>query len=136
MQPPQLIVLVSPSSCAPAIRCIALWLTHIQTCSYDFGVVKANNGETTPVKCNAAISAPSGRLPDVVEGQCDQSSRTFFITRLFNESLYFTVTQPVSVASNQTGYHTIEPDQIKLDQGYHVEYYAGPTDFPMFTPPL
>jgi len=103
---------------------------HSVMCYYSFGVIQADNGETTPVKCSASLVG-GGHLPPVTDGQCENSSRTFDVARGDDGSLELTITQPVTPSSNQSGEYTIPADQIVLEVtgATQQERYVGPTSF-------
>lgn len=87
--------------------------------------------ETTPVTCKAMVTANNdGTLPDVTDGTCENSSRTWTVTR-GDAGLVFAVSQQVSAASSQTGTYTIpSSDLVKSDApNAAVESYTGPTSF-------
>lgn len=87
--------------------------------------------ETTPVNCTAMVPGyVGGNLPDVKEGTCAQSSRTFSVTR-GTDGLTFTVSQPVTPSSNQTGTRLIPSDELVItnDPNAVVENYVGPREF-------
>lgn len=87
--------------------------------------------ETTPVQCSDMLNASgTSNLPDVTDGTCTDSSRTWTITRS-DAGLVFTVTQPVTPSSNQSGTYTIPADQLAVatEPNAEVESYTGPTSF-------
>lgn len=87
--------------------------------------------ETTGVNCTALVSANTdGTLPDVEEGTCSQSSRTFSVVK-GDDGLQFTVSQPVTPSSNQTGTHLIPSDELVISNQPNavVQSYTGPTSF-------
>jgi hypothetical protein len=98
---------------------------------YDFGVLQPGTMETTPVTCKALVSAnTNGTLPDVTDGTCEESSRTWTIIR-GNDGLTFTVSQPVTPSSNQTGSYLIPNSDLVMSNQPNavVQSYDGPTSF-------
>jgi hypothetical protein len=71
-----------------------------------------------------------GTLPDVKEGLCDESSRTFDVVRTM-DGLGFTVSQPSTPATNLTGFHLIPNDQLVISNEPNavVQSYKGPEEF-------
>ena len=60
--------------------------------------------QTEPQKCTAMATAVNvNQLPEIAEGTCAETSRTFSITRAEDGSLTLTVSQPVTPESDQTG---------------------------------
>ncbi|KAI0159301.1 hypothetical protein BJ166DRAFT_593493 [Pestalotiopsis sp. NC0098] len=109
----------------------AACIAHSTQCSYSFGVLQPGTMETTPVTCKAMVTANNdGTLPDVTDGTCENSSRTWTVTR-GDAGLVFAVSQQVSAASSQTGTYTIpSSDLVKSDApNAAVESYTGPTSF-------
>ncbi|KAI4593910.1 hypothetical protein KJ359_008954 [Pestalotiopsis sp. 9143b] len=106
-------------------------IPHSSQCSYSFGVLQPGTMETTPVQCSDMLAASgTSNLPDVTDGTCTDSSRTWTITRS-DAGLVFTVTQPVTPSSNQSGTYTIPADQLAVatQPNAEVESYTGPTSF-------
>lgn len=100
--------------------------------SYEFGVIQAGNGETTPVQCRAQVSGSDGTLPEITDGQgtCEQSSRTFTVAKA-DGGLTLTVSQPVTPSSNQTGSHTIPASELEIEQtgASSQQKYTGAKEF-------
>lgn len=87
--------------------------------------------QTTPIPCKAMVSGNiDGTLPDVMYGECEQSSRTFNVVR-DADGLGFLVQAPVSPRSNTTGvYHIPNSDLVMSDRpNAVVQSYAGPKNF-------
>jgi hypothetical protein len=104
---------------------------NILAFSYEFDVIRPGTMETQPVHCTAMVSANTdGTLPDVKEGPCDESSRTFDVVRTV-DGLEFTVSQPSTPATNLTGFHLIPNDQLVISNEPNavVQSYKGPEDF-------
>ncbi|KAF3024196.1 hypothetical protein G7054_g2717 [Neopestalotiopsis clavispora] len=109
----------------------AACIAHSTQCSYSFGVIQPGTMETTPVTCSAMLTANNdGTLPDVTDGTCENSSRTWTVTR-GDAGLVFTVSQQVTPSSAQSGTYTIpSTDLTKSDApNASVESYTGPTAF-------
>ncbi|KAI4859201.1 hypothetical protein F4820DRAFT_440551 [Hypoxylon rubiginosum] len=106
-------------------------IPHSTQCLYSFAVIQPGTMETTPVNCTALVPANTdGTLPDVQEGTCGESSRTFSVAR-GTEGLTFVVSQPVTPSSNQSGTHLIPGDELVIANNPNavVESYTGPTSF-------
>ncbi|KAJ3550203.1 hypothetical protein NM208_g104 [Fusarium decemcellulare] len=106
-------------------------IPHSTQCSYAFGVLQPGTMEKTPVQCEALVSANTdGTLPNVKEGKCKESSRTFDVVRS-KKGLTLTVSQPITPASNQTGKHLIPNKQLVISNKPNavVQSYKGPKKF-------
>ncbi|KAI1383088.1 hypersensitive response-inducing protein [Hypoxylon trugodes] len=106
-------------------------IPHSTQCLYSFSVIQPGTIETTPVNCTALVPGNlDGTLPDVQEGTCSLSSRTFSVTR-GDLGLTFEVSQPVTPSSNQTGTHLIPKDELAISDKPNavVESYTGPSSF-------
>ncbi|OHE90499.1 hypersensitive response-inducing protein [Colletotrichum orchidophilum] len=109
---------------------------HSTQCSYGFTVIQPGTMETTGVNCTALVTGnPSGLLPDVTDGTCGFSSRTFDIVRGV-EGLTLTVSQPVSPTSNQTGSHLLSNCEFEISNQPNavVQHYTGSPSFDLITP--
>ncbi|KAG6357394.1 hypothetical protein INS49_013271 [Diaporthe citri] len=89
-------------------------IPHSAQCVYEFGIIQAGNGETIPVKCRAQVVS-DGSLPEITDGTCEESSRTFTVAKA-DGGLVLTVTQPVTPSSNQSGKHTIPASELEVEQ--------------------
>jgi hypothetical protein len=101
------------------------------TVSYSFGVIQPGTMEKTPVQCSIMLGATNGgNLPNVKDGECKESSRTFNVVRS-RRGLTLTVSQPVTPSSNQTGEHFIPNKQIvtSKEPNAMVQTYKGPKNF-------
>ncbi|KAL0944862.1 uncharacterized protein CTRU02_202749 [Colletotrichum truncatum] len=106
-------------------------IPHSTQCLYFFNVIQPGTMETTGVNCSSLVPANlDGTLPDVTEGTCKESSRTFNVARSA-EGLTLTVSQPVTPSSNQTGSHLLPIDQfvISNEPNAVVQSYTGPSEF-------
>ncbi|OLN96417.1 hypothetical protein CCHL11_00681 [Colletotrichum chlorophyti] len=106
-------------------------IPHSTQCLYTFNVIQPGTMETTGVQCTALVPANTdGTLPDVKEGACALSSRTFDVVR-GDLGLTLTVSQPVTPSSNQTGSHLLPKDQFVIynQPNAIVESYTGPSEF-------
>ncbi|XXH00731.1 hypothetical protein Hte_007081 [Hypoxylon texense] len=111
-------------------------IPHSTQCLYSFAVIQPGTMETTPVNCTALVPANTdGTLPDVEEGACSQSSRTFSVAR-GADGLTFAVSQPVTPSSNQTGTHLLPNDELAIANNPNavVESYTGPASFDLTYP--
>ena len=105
-------------------------IPHSSQCSYSFGVLQPGTMETTPVKCSAMVGS-DGTLPEIQDGTCEESSRTFTVTKEADGGLTLTVSQPVTPSSDQTGSHTIGADELVTadEPNAQVQSYNGPAEF-------
>ncbi|KAL1854042.1 hypothetical protein Daus18300_011540 [Diaporthe australafricana] len=107
-------------------------IPHSAMCSYNFGIIQAGNGETTPVQCKALVQGTDGSLPEVTDGQgtCEESSRTFTVAKT-DAGLVLTVSQPVTPSSNQTGSHTVVASELEFQQtgASSQQSYTGAKEF-------
>ncbi|KAI0152175.1 hypersensitive response-inducing protein [Hypoxylon sp. NC0597] len=105
-------------------------IPHSTQCLYSFNVIQPGTMETTGVNCSALVPSNGGLLPDVKEGTCKESSRTFSVVRS-DAGLTLTVSQPVTPSSNQTGSHLLPKDQLAISDkpNAYVESYNGPRSF-------
>lgn len=87
--------------------------------------------ETTPVNCTALVPANTdGTLPDVKDGTCKSSSRTWTVAR-GADGLTFSVSQRVTPSSVQTGSHLIPNDELAIANNPNavVQTYKGADSF-------
>ncbi|CEI68114.1 hypothetical protein FVEN_g7618 [Fusarium venenatum] len=107
-------------------------IPHSSQCRYAFHVIQPGTMETweNPVHCVALVQSNDGLLPNVKGAGCDESSRTFDITR-GKKGLTFTVSQPVTPSSNQTGKHFIPNKELWVSKkpNAEVQAYKGPEEF-------
>ncbi|KAI1498289.1 hypersensitive response-inducing protein [Biscogniauxia marginata] len=106
-------------------------IRHSTQCLYTFGVLQKGTMETTPVTCKAMVPASSdGTLPNVTDGKCENSSRTFTVIR-GTDGLTLKVTQPVTPSSDQSGTHLIPNSELAIsdEPNAKVQSYTGPTSF-------
>ncbi|KAI1653545.1 hypersensitive response-inducing protein [Daldinia decipiens] len=106
-------------------------VSHSTQCVYSFTVIQPGTMEKTGVKCSASATAgTNGELPEVKNASCEQSSRTFSVTKSAS-GLTLTVTQPVTPVSNQSGSHLIPNAQLKTtnEPNAVVQSYTGPASF-------
>ncbi|KAL1861417.1 hypothetical protein Daus18300_008948 [Diaporthe australafricana] len=96
----------------------AACIPHSSQCSYSFGVIKIGNGETTPVQCSAMLTS-NGELPEVTDGTCTDSSRTWTITKFSTNhasGLELAVTEPVTPSSSLTGRYDLFSGSFEMQQ--------------------
>lgn len=81
-------------------------------------------------KCTAHIQSANYLLPDVYNGKCEGSSRTFDIHHT-KEGLVFTVKQQVTPKSFTTGRRTIPNKELKqaTTPNAEIQSYKGPKQF-------
>ncbi|RAL61042.1 hypothetical protein DID88_010138 [Monilinia fructigena] len=108
-------------------------IPHSTQCLYSFTVIQPGTMETTGVNCSAlAPAGPNGKLPDLAkwQGKCGISSRTFWLTHK-HKGVEFTVSQPVTPSSNQTGSYLLPKSEFTTSQTTigPVESYSGPSSF-------
>ena len=87
--------------------------------------------QTEPQTCTAMVTADNGNeLPEVIDGKCEDTSRTFNIFKGEGVLTVF-VTQPVTPNSDQSGKHIIQASELEMqgeNTGVH-QVYVGPTEF-------
>ncbi|KAI2471048.1 hypersensitive response-inducing protein [Annulohypoxylon bovei var. microspora] len=106
-------------------------IAHSTQCLYTFGVLQPGTMETTPVTCKAMVAANTdGTLPEVKAGTCENSSRTFTVTK-GADGLTLTVAQPLTPSSNQSGSHLLATSDLKMSNApnANVQSYTGATGF-------
>ncbi|KAM5347299.1 hypothetical protein ACJ41O_010304 [Fusarium nematophilum] len=106
-------------------------IPHSTQCRYAFHVIQPGTMEKTPVHCAALVTANTdGTLPNVKGAKCDESSRTFDIVRS-KKGLTFTVSQPITPSSDQSGKHFIPNKQLWISKkpNAEVQIYKGPKKF-------
>ncbi|RYO84420.1 hypothetical protein DL766_007902 [Monosporascus sp. MC13-8B] len=106
-------------------------IPHSTQCSYTFGVLQPGTMEQTPVQCKAMAAADGqGNLPEILDGTCEESSRTFSVTKSA-EGLTLVVSQPVSPTSNQSGQHFIPNSELVTSNEPNavVQSYQGSPNF-------
>lgn len=69
----------------------------------------------------------SGTLPAVTDGTCTDSARTWTVAKAADGSLTLTVSQPVSVASDESGSYAIPASDIASTGSQ--QSYTGPASF-------
>jgi hypothetical protein len=86
--------------------------------------------QTEPQKCRAQVTGSDGTLPAITEGTCEQTSRTWTVTKA-DGGLVLEVSQQVTPSSNQTGKHTIPATELEMEQtGASIQQkYTGAKDF-------
>ncbi|KAI0889117.1 uncharacterized protein GGS22DRAFT_67540 [Annulohypoxylon maeteangense] len=106
-------------------------IRHSTQCSYNFNVIQPGTMETTGVACSAMLAANTdGTLPDVKDGTCKDSARTFSVTK-GADGLTLTVTQPVTPSSDQSGSHLLANADLKMSNEPNavVQTYTGISGF-------
>ncbi|KAI1735447.1 hypothetical protein F4680DRAFT_304907 [Xylaria scruposa] len=106
-------------------------IAHSTQCLYNFNLVQPGTGQTTPQVCKALVPANTdGSLPNVVDAACEETSRTFSVTKV-DGGLTLTVSQPVTPSSNQSGSHLIANSELEFQDSpnVHIQQYKGPTSF-------
>lgn len=117
---------------------VAQCVSHSTQCIYSFNVIRSGNGETSGAPCRATATAETGNLlPEIEGGLCEQTSRTFNVTRN-EQGLEIAVSAPISPISNSVGVHQILDSELEVvtpenpNGAYQV--YTGPQEFKLFTP--
>ena len=107
----------------------AACIPHSSQCLYSFGVLQPGTMEQTPVQCKAMVTS-DGSLPEIQDGTCEESSRTFTVTKSA-EGLTLVVSQPVTPSSNQTGQHLIPNSELVTsdEPNARVQSYQGSPNF-------
>ncbi|GKU07928.1 22kda glycoprotein [Fusarium langsethiae] len=107
-------------------------IPHSTFCSYSFKVIQPNSMETwkNAVECNARAQSGDYTLPDIKDGKCKDSSRTFSVTR-GEKGLTFTISQPISPKSDTVGEHLIPKSELiqATTPNAEVQSYNGPKSF-------
>ncbi|GKU09114.1 unnamed protein product [Fusarium langsethiae] len=95
-------------------------------------VIQPNSMETwkNAVECNARAQSGDYTLPDIKDGKCKDSSRTFSVTR-GEKGLTFTISQPISPKSDTVGEHLIPKSELiqATTPNAEVQSYNGPKSF-------
>lgn len=101
--------------------------THLP--SYEFGLLQPGTMQTEPQKCRAQVVS-DGSLPEITDGTCEQTSRTWTVTKA-DGGLVLEVSQQVTPSSNQTGKHTIPASELEMEQtgASTQQKYTGPAAF-------
>lgn len=104
-------------------------LTHTSS-SYEFGLLQPGTMQTEPQKCRAQVTGTDGTLPEITDGTCEQTSRTWTVAKA-DGGLVLEVSQQVTPSSNQTGKHTIPASELVIEQtgASSQQKYTGPQDF-------
>ncbi|KAJ1323544.1 hypothetical protein MN608_10788 [Microdochium nivale] len=122
---------------------VAQCVSHSTQCIYSFNVIRSGTGETGGetggYPCRATGAAEIGNLlPEIKKGLCEQTSRTFSVTRN-EQGLEVAVSAPISPISNSVGVHQILASELEIvtpaenpNGAYQV--YRGPQGFKLFTP--
>ncbi|KAF7892343.1 uncharacterized protein EAF01_010423 [Botrytis porri] len=111
----------------------AACVPHSSQCLYSLTVIQPGSMEKVGVKCTALVTGnANGTLPNIPQwgGSCGDSSRTFWATRE-DAGLNFFVSQPVSVASNQTAIHLLPNSDFTMVPTTigDIQSYTGPSSF-------
>ncbi|RYP08986.1 hypothetical protein DL764_001554 [Monosporascus ibericus] len=107
----------------------AACIPHSSQCLYSFGVLQPGTMEQTPVHCEAMVTS-DGSLPEIQDGTCGESSRTFTVTKSA-EGLTLVVSQPITPSSDQTGQHLIPNGELVTsdEPNARVQSYQGSPNF-------
>ncbi|KAL4722255.1 hypothetical protein ACLX1H_011036 [Fusarium chlamydosporum] len=107
-------------------------IPHSTFCDYSFKVIKPNSMDTwkNAVECKARAQSSNYLLPDIKDGKCKDSSRTFDITRT-KKGLTFEISSPISPISNTTGRHFIPNKELtqSKEPNAEIQSYKGPKAF-------
>ncbi|KAG8162979.1 hypothetical protein KVR01_007457 [Diaporthe batatas] len=111
----------------------AACVAHGSECIYEFGLFQSGGYQTEPQHCRAQVQTTDGTLPEVLDGTCEATSRTWTVTKA-DGGLVLEVTQQVTPASNTTGKHAIPASELELVQAGASGYqqYTGPKEFGLF----
>jgi hypothetical protein len=89
--------------------------------------------ETAPgVHCSAMlVSDGLGTLPPVTDGTCEQSSRTWTVTKGEDGALTLALSQQVTPISYTVGDHVLAADEIVFEQtgASRQQVYTGANEF-------
>lgn len=114
----------------PAIsHCQISALTHIPH-SYEFGLLQPGTMQTEPQHCRAQVTGSDGTLPEITDGTCEQTSRTWTVTKA-DGGLVLEVSQQVTPSSFTTAKHTIPASELEIQQtgASSQQVYTGPAAF-------
>lgn len=92
--------------------------THLAFYSISFGVIKTGAGETTPVQCSAMLTS-NGAIPEVTDGTCENSSRTWTFTKFSTNhasGFELAVSQQVTPSSSETGRYDLFDSAFEYQQ--------------------
>lgn len=107
---------------------------HLTTRSYSFDVYAPGTMETAPgAHCSAdVLGNPDGTLPEVRDGKCENSGRTWDMLR-FGSGIVFAVSSAVSPHSNTTGAYLLANSNLVMQDEVTsiVQKYAATPDFDM-----
>ncbi|KAH7192891.1 uncharacterized protein B0J16DRAFT_333884 [Fusarium flagelliforme] len=107
-------------------------IPHSTFCDYSFKVIQPNSMDTwkNAPKCTAHIQSANYMLPDVYNGKCEGSSRTFDIHHT-KKGLVFTVKQQITPNSFTTGRRTIPNKELTqaTTPNAEIQSYKGPKQF-------
>jgi hypothetical protein len=88
--------------------------------------------QTEPQHCRAqVVGTPDGTLPEITDGTCEETDRTWTVIKTADGGLVLEVSQQVSPISFQTANHTIPPSELLMEQtgATRQQRYTGPTEF-------
>ncbi|CAJ2503567.1 Uu.00g109610.m01.CDS01 [Anthostomella pinea] len=108
-------------------------VAHSTQCLYYFNVTQPGSpgAPDVPVTCKALVTANNdGTLPDVDDGTCLESARTW--TALHADAgITLALSQQVSPASYETGSHLLASNEFTIsnETNAKVQSYTGPTAF-------
>ncbi|KAJ4122952.1 hypothetical protein NW768_009943 [Fusarium equiseti] len=107
-------------------------IPHSTFCDYSFKVIQPNSMETwkNAPKCTAHVQSTNYLLPDVYNGKCEGSSRTFDISHT-KKGLVFTVKQQITPNSFTIGRRTIPNKELTqaTTPNAEIQSYKGPKQF-------
>ncbi|KAK8108387.1 hypothetical protein PG984_014188 [Apiospora sp. TS-2023a] len=107
---------------------------HSVMCHYSFDVYVPGTMETAPgAHCSAdVLGNPDGTLPEVRDGKCENSGRTWDMLR-FGSGIVFTVSSAVSPHSNTTGAYLLANSNLAMQDEVTsiVQKYVATPDFDM-----
>ncbi|KAK8021983.1 hypothetical protein PG993_012750 [Apiospora rasikravindrae] len=105
---------------------------HSVMCHYSFDVYTPGTMETAPgAHCSAdVLGNPDGTLPEVRDGKCENSGRTWDMLR-FGSGIIFSISTGVSPHSNTTGAYLLVNSNLKMQDEVTsiVQKYIGTPDF-------
>ncbi|CAN8096216.1 unnamed protein product [Discula destructiva] len=114
----------------------AACIPHSSQCSYDFQLYAPGQmGGDRPMHCSEMlISDGLGTLPPVTNGTCENSSRTWTITKLPAGGLEFEISQQVTPISFNTGSRNITTCELTIEVtgASSQQRYVGPAAFDLF----
>ncbi|KAK5655706.1 hypothetical protein OQA88_5639 [Cercophora sp. LCS_1] len=109
---------------------------HSAMCQYSLNAFQPGTMDTLGYDCTAwGVGGGPGLLPEIKDGTCPPSSRTFDVVRT-EGGFNLIVSVQVSRLSFTRGSHFVPDEQIQVIDGVtptgNYAAYVGPKDFPLY----